>query len=357
MNNDTNNTPNPLSKVAQEVLQRGVALHGQQLDRLAATSPLAGYVRTLSTDTARQSTQSLLAQVASILAPSAIPQPSGKGRNGNAAERFTAACALPWGQIRTERLGEVRAELIRRNLAVNTINRSLSALRGVLEQCWRSGQLDLESLERAKSALANVRGETLPKGRHVGKTDLQSLMASCERDSSPSGVRDALLVALLAAGLRRAEVASALLQDIDLEAGEILVRGKGHKQREVAIAGGCKSALEGWLRHRGDAPGPLLFAVNKSGVVQMGSGMTPQAVYKALMKRARQAGMEVRPHDLRRTLIGNAFSAGVDVATIQKIVGHSSPTTTSRYDRRDKALAKSVMDMLAVDYKPAGVQS
>jgi integrase len=355
-NNDTNNDLSRLmkaaSQLAEEVIQRGIALRSTQLDHLAASSPLAGYLRTLSTDAARQSTQSLLTLLASILAPQAIPEPSGKGRKGNSAERFAAACALPWHQIRTERLGEVRAELLRRGLSVNTINRSLSALRGVLEQCWRSRQLDLEDLERAKSALGNVKGETLPKGRHVGKSDLQLLMASCEKDCSPSGARDALLVALLAAGLRRAEVASARLEDIDLGSGEILVRGKGRKQREVAIAGGCRAALDEWMKYRGDGPGALLFAVNKSGVVQTGSGMTPQAVYKALMKRSRQSGVEVSPHDLRRTLIGNAFSAGVDVSTIQKIVGHSSPTTTSRYDRRDKAIKRSVMDMLAVQYEP-----
>ncbi len=47
------------------------------------------------------------------------------------------------------------------------------------------------------------------------------------------------------------------------------------------------------------------------------------------------------PHDLRRTFAREMLDAGVDLVTVQKLMGHASPVTTSRYDRRDE---KSKMD-------------
>lgn len=308
-------------------------------------------MRSLTTNAARTSTASLLALAASILAPTAIPASTGPGRLGNAAARFAAACGLPWHSVRVERLGKLRAELVRRGLGLNTINRTLSSVRGVLNQCWKEGSLDLEALDRAKLSLVNVKGETVSRGRHLTKSELAKLMAACEADSSPAGARDALLLALLAAGLRRSEVASIQLEHLNDAHDELTVHGKGHKQRIVFVAGGGKNALDAWLQLRGLHEGPLLHPIDKSGHIAFGLGISSQAIYKALQKRAAQAKVEVSPHDLRRTLIGEAFTAGVDVSTIQKIVGHSSPSTTSRYDRRDDILKKSVMKLLAVQYR------
>jgi integrase len=78
-------------------------------------------------------------------------------------------------------------------------------------------------------------------------------------------------------------------------------------------------------------------------------------VYAALLKRAEQAGLEVSPHDFRRTFIGEALTAGVDVVTVQHLAGHSSPTTTARYDRRGDDIKKSAMATISVPYLPSQV--
>ncbi|SDG73919.1 YCII-related domain-containing protein [Sinosporangium album] len=59
------------------------------------------------------------------------------------------------------------------------------------------------------------------------------------------------------------------------------------------------------------------------------------------------------PHDFRRTFIGELLDAGVDLATAQVLVGHSSPATTARYDRRPERRRREAVDRLRLpDPKP-----
>jgi site-specific recombinase XerD len=64
--------------------------------------------------------------------------------------------------------------------------------------------------------------------------------------------------------------------------------------------------------------------------------MSSQTIADLLERRRLQAGVSlpVRPHDLRRTVIGDLLDNGTDLATAQAIAGHADPRTTSRYDRR-----------------------
>ncbi len=333
----------------------GSALTDDHLRKWAATMPAAAYVRGLNSDTARNSTAAVVALAASLLAPEAIPESLGSGRRGNAAQRFLAACQLPWSALRGDRLAELKAELRRRKYSVNTINQTLSAVRGVLTQCWRSGQLDTDSLERLKESLKSVRGSTLPRGRHVPREELQLILRDCLQDPTPAGIRDAVIVCLLAAGLRRAEVAGLQLESLDLRTGRLTVIGKGNKQRETYLLGAGLDAAYRWIELRGHRPGALLCGVNKHGSISQKLGMTSQAIYNALLKRAHRVGVEVSPHDLRRTLIGEAFSNGFDVASIQALVGHASPATTSRYDRRPNDVRKAMMSKLALEAMEGGL--
>jgi site-specific recombinase XerD len=58
------------------------------------------------------------------------------------------------------------------------------------------------------------------------------------------------------------------------------------------------------------------------------------------------------PHDLRRTWTGDLLEAGVDLATVQKMAGHASVSTTGRYDRRDRGVQRRAAALLHVRYAP-----
>jgi integrase/recombinase XerD len=330
------------------------AIRDVHLVRLAASSPVAGFVRSLTTDVSRGSAIHALNLVGEIVAPDAVPPSTGRGRGGNSAARFAAVCGLPFHQLRVERLAEVRATLIRRGLAPATSNRCLNALRGVLTQCWQQGLIDGDTLARAKSALKSIKSSTLPVGRHIPKMEISRLFQSIARTRNPAATRDAAIFALLCCGLRRAEVAGLKANDYDRSTGRLVLIGKRAKQRQVWLVGGAKAALEAWMTLRGEVDcDSLLLQVNKAGVV-LPCGVTPQAVYLVVQRRTEEAGIDARCHDFRRSLVGEMFSAGVDVSVIGKVVGHSNPTVTMRYDTRGDSVQVAAMTAVQIPYVPCG---
>jgi site-specific recombinase XerD len=234
----------------------------------------------------------------------------------------------------------------------STVNLHLAALRGVLRACWRLGLMDGEEYHRAAD-VPSVRGSTLPKGRALGAGEIRALFDACASDPSPAGRRDAALLAVMyGAGLRRAEVATLQTGDMDAETGSLAVRGKGGKERLVYLANGAAAAMTDWLAVRGAEPGPLFLRIRKDGQISA-KGLTAQAVYLALRKRAEQAGVErFSPHDLRRTFVGDLLDAGADVSMVQRLAGHAQVTTTVRYDRRPERAKQKAAGMLFVPYTP-----
>ena len=96
------------------------------------------------------------------------------------------------------------------------------------------------------------------------------------------------------------------------------------------------AALADWLKARGAFDGPLLLAVNKGGIINYKNRrLTDQAVYYVIQKRAKQAGVSsCSPHDFRRSFATELLRRDKDLLTVQRLLGHASPKTTERYDRR-----------------------
>jgi Phage integrase family len=163
--------------------------------------------------------------------------------------------------------------------------------------------------------------------------------------------RDTALVALAyAGGFRRAELVALDVTDYDREAGRLRVVGKGNKERAVFISNGARDALHAWLRVRGPAPGPLLLPVDRHGRV-LARRLTEQTVYDRLRYLAERAGVAAfSPHDCRRSLAGDLLDAGVDLATVQALLGHASPATTARDDRRGERAVRQAAERVLVPY-------
>jgi site-specific recombinase XerD len=177
------------------------------------------------------------------------------------------ADSYPWHEVSYRDAMTVRIALTDRYKAAS-VNKMLSALRGVLKQCWRLGLMDADSYHRA-AAVENVRASNLLSGRALAGEELAKLFANCAADETAKGARDAALLATFyGCGLRRGELAGLDVNDFDPDDCSIVVRGKRNKQRTVyLIASGCQH-LQTWLGHRGDEPGPLFCPVGQKGEVR-----------------------------------------------------------------------------------------
>lgn len=260
---------------------------------------------------------------------------------------------VDWRSLRYQHTAAIAARLAGA-YAPATVNVMLSALRGVLYQAWKLGLTNAEDYQRAVD-IKNVRGETLPTGRDLSQGEIMALVAACDRDKSASaGIRDAAIIGVLyTCGLRRSEAASLDLSDCNINEGRLIIRaGKGRKARTVYMSGGTLQAVIDWLGERGSMAGALFNPINKGGKIGCGRRMTPQAIYNILKNRAAEAGVDdFSPHDFRRTFVGDLLDRGVDIVTVQKLAGHASPTTTSRYDRRGEKAKQEAAGKLHFPYQ------
>lgn len=239
---------------------------------------------------------------------------------------------IPWHLLRRQHVNAVRAILIE-NYSPATGKRFMAALRGVLKETWR---LDLMSAEEYMKAIdvKAIRGSGPDQaaGRALSAGEIAALMNTCRLDLTSAGPRDAAIIGLGArCGLRRAEITG--LQLGDWQGDQMVVFGKGRKTRTVYVGPGTSDALADWVHLRGTADGSLFLAIQNGRMLNR--GITPAAIWSMLKRRARQSGVKIfSPHDLRRTFAGDQLDAGTDIATVQRIMGHASPITTAKYDRR-----------------------
>jgi len=136
----------------------------------------------------------------------------------------------------------------------------------------------------------------------------------------------------------------------DTEPAAIRVVGKGGKQRLVPLSPTVGLLLEAWMALRGDSAGPLFCPIDRTGILRLGHTLTGEAIRQILARRTLAAGVvAVSPHDLRRTYAGDLLDAGADLPAVQQLMGHASPSTTSRYDRRGDKARRSAAERLRLD--------
>ena len=306
-------------------------------------NPAEAYLAHLASEQSRRTMRAALNDIAVIHGVHSVTQVNSE-QSGKPKEHDVTYLACDWPSLTPRHVAAIRAKLIKLYKPAS-VNKVLSALRGVLKACYGLGLMTAEDYYRA-AAVKGVKAESTPTGRDLSEDEIADLVQACKADKTPAGARDvALLGVWYTCGVRRSELVRLELADFDATEGRLIIRSsKGH--RTVYVTGGALVALQAWLIIRGLTPGPLFCSINKAGRIK-GSRMSAQAAYKRLKKRAEQAGVkDFSPHDMRRTFVSDMLDRGADIATVAKLAGHASVTTTARYDRRTEETKRKVAGLL-----------
>jgi len=140
----------------------------------------------------------------------------------------------------------------------------------------------------------------------------------------------AMLEVFYAGALRVSEVVSLKLEDVKLDMGYVLVRGKGDKERIVPLGRSAQEALSIYLRDgrsslAGQRNSPFLF------IARGAKRITRQRVWQMVGAASLNAGRHASPHMLRHSCATHMVENGADLRTVQTILGHADISTTQIY--------------------------
>ena len=151
--------------------------------------------------------------------------------------------------------------------------------------------------------------------------------------ATPKGTRDrCILETLYATGLRVSELCGLRLEDIDLQRGFLLARGKGKKERVVPLGARAREMLEGYLAV---TRGTLLHGKASAALFPHPGGkpLTRQTIWKLIKKYALATGIRkpLSPHKLRHSFATHLVENGADLRAVQAMLGHADLSTTEIY--------------------------
>jgi site-specific recombinase XerD len=232
------------------------------------------------------------------------------------------------GELNLKDLWAYQTDQQAQGYAAGTINRRLDYILGILRQLADRDEPVDNSVFRLR---ALPRPASLP--RHLTEEESQRLEAFlCARLTGPEPkvrLENACLFVLLHSGLRKSECVDLRFQDLDLAGQRLIVRqGKGQRDRLVYLSDRTCQTIQVYLQNAVRRPtDPLWLYPN-------GKPMNDRWLQDHVAAIGRAIGIEhLYPHRLRHTCATRLLNAGMDIARIQKLLGHEQISTTMIYAR------------------------
>lgn len=176
--------------------------------------------------------------------------------------------------------------------------------------------------------------KVLPKS--LAKDEVETVLqgpprAKDDRISQALAARDrAMLEVFYAGALRVSEVVNLKLEDLKLELGYVLVRGKGDKERIVPLGRAAQEVVQQYLRDSR----PVLAAGKSSPclfIARGAHGITRQRVWQMVNAASSQSSRHASPHMLRHSCATHMVENGADLRSVQTLLGHADISTTQVY--------------------------
>ena len=220
-----------------------------------------------------------------------------------------------------------------------SIVRKLTALRTFYNFLVQEGWFKSTPVPSARSFPIKVE-KPLPS--FLGKKEANRLLAAPD-DDSPAGLRDrAILEVLYSCGVRLAELQGMNLGDINSDRREILVRGKGDKERWTLFGAPAQDALDRYLEDGRPHFSAARAHSDPLFVNRYGARLSRRSIEKIVRDYAARAGLKegIHTHTLRHSFASHMLEGDADLRVIQELLGHSSVSTTQLYTHITKQEAR-----------------
>jgi integrase/recombinase XerC len=239
-----------------------------------------------------------------------------------------AAGITSWNQVDSQHVRMFAAQCHRRGLAPRSIQRRLSAVRGLFRHLIREGELRSDPAADVQAPKARKRLPT------TLDADTMAKLLTFRTDER-LGIRDKAIMELFySSGLRLAELLGLDLPDLDLRDRTVRVLGKGRKTRIVPVGREAAAALERWLKERAAvaATGEQAVFVGVNG-----GRLGPRIVQRRIARWAVLQGLpeHVHPHMFRHSFASHLLESSGDLRAVQELLGHANIGTTQVYTHLD----------------------
>lgn len=244
-------------------------------------------------------------------------------------------------QVSREDILEHLAALSREGLGARSQARHLSAIRSFhrflheeqLSPRNPAGDLDTPRFARKLPAYLTLE-------------EVERLLAAPD-ERTPQGARDrAMLELLYASGLRVSELVGLSVDSVNLQAGYVIVMGKGRKERMVPVGRHAAEKVSAYLA----GPRETLLRGRRSRSLfvtnRRKSAFTRMGFWKLLRRHALAAGIAkpISPHKLRHSFATHLLEGGADLRAVQAMLGHADLATTQIYTHVNRARLRAIYD-------------
>src|SRR5271165_5871768 len=245
------------------------------------------------------------------------------------------------------RRNEVRdfiQELFANSVDGRSVGRKLSTLRHLYRYLLLD---DLIEHDPTLNIDSPKQWKVLPKA--LARDEMETMLRSPQdrprrngREAEAIVARDrAMLEVFYAGALRVSEMVGVKLEDLKLDLGYVLVRGKGDKERIVPLGRSAQEILAAYMKNAR----PVLMGERTSPLLFLGRGarkLTRQRVWQMVRAASSSMGRNASPHMLRHSCATHMVEGGADLRTVQTILGHADISTTQVYTHLALDRLKSV---------------
>ena len=234
-------------------------------------------------------------------------------------------------------------ELSDMGMAKSSIARKVAALRSFFKYCFKRGHVEKNP---AHLLVVPKKEKLLPKT--VTVDDLERLMESVDI-STTKGLQDrAILELFYGTGIRVSELVGLDITDIDLRSRQIVVQGKGNKQRVIPIGDTASKILKDFLKKRIELYGNRTDSDARRALFLASNG---QRIYDRKVRymvedylKSHSEVTQKSPHVLRHSFATHMLDNGADIRIIKEFLGHSNLAATQVYTHTSTERLKNVYE-------------